>query len=712
MPRPTQAARERNLANLVRQRYYNAAEARLPRVTAWDEAYDRHDPQYIDKTKVTSPPYVKFPYLHRVTEQQTTLLMEATDASASWLEAQPVTQGFEDHAQAVTSWLDHQYNYKSPTLNANNRYAIKSWARMGLTYGNSYIYAQWDAQAGRIKKTCVDPYDVYLDARFGRWTIVRRMMTLAQLGRLAESLSSPTSTTQTDTETGERVTVELPPRDGGMALKAFRRVERDTKKGNSHGWTFDKTYYGNSLARRFKTRVDGDDEQNVGDDRRTRVEDDPANAMIVILEYYESGEEGIVARVIPNFGDSDSLVLQSETNPYGVVPIVPFLPHPVDNEFYGRGNGEIVGKLADAIDYNFRASLRIIGAAAWPALLYNRNSSLRKKRLSSLYGAQLEVSNVQTDVAYLQMPQVGQVHQLGQQVAQQAADFATGESDIRRGDVGAARNATAAAVAEAAGNITDRNIFSQWKDANEQLGLVCLAIARVHSDQTQLIPALGRQDGLFHELRPEFLRDAQWAVRFGGNPRGTNSTQQITTLLNLAQSLGPLGVLDMVELSREILRLAGHSNPDKFLSQKRAVPALSPGEELERLLNYGQHPVVSPEENLQQHFQEHALQLDTLGAQLGEEHPHYKILLAHFATTQQLLAQQQMQQLMAAGGGGSTATGGTGAGEAMVFNGATQQSQVARQNSNAAAAGQAPGPNGVVPNRPVGSVVTGGSVPR
>ena len=708
MARLAQSAKDRDLANLIRARYVSAAEARIPRVKAWDESYDRHDPNYIDETKIKKGvAKVKFPYCYRVTEQQTTLLMEATDAAARWVETQPTTPGFEDHAEGVSNWLDFQYRYKGADYFANNRTQHKRWAYMGGAYGNSYLYAQWDDRKGNVEWRNIDTYDVFLEPRNSKWIIVRRVVSLAELGRLAESISAPGEIERTDPETGETEVVAVPPRDGGRALKGFRRIKRDVEDGRrDSGWLLHRDSYGTSQDRRFKHRVSGDGERH-SDDSMADTQLDPFNAMIVLLEYYECSDDGLIVRMVPNF-DGDSVIMQAEQNPYECVPIVPFVPHPVDNEVYGRGTGEIVGKLADAMDYNLRASLSMIGAAGWPALLIRRSSQLRKKRIASLYGAILDTQDPQNDAAYLQMQLPGSIHQLGQQVAQQAADFGTGESDVRRGNVGSARSATAAAIAETSGNTTDRNIFSQWRDSNEQLAKVCLAIAKVHAKRSQIIPILGRHDGSFMEITSDAF-EAQWAVTFGGNPRGTNATQQITTHLNIAQALAPLGTVNAAEVTREVYRLAGHSNPDRFVSLQSKVPVIPPDEEFRRLAEFGQRPVLAPDENVAEHEQAHREQLFGLAQTAGPGDPIYNALYAHWTATMQVL--QQQQAAVAAPGGGSSGFDPSQVGQQgqpLTFQGATADIDGARNGSNVAAAGQAPGPTGAVPGRSVGGIVSSG----
>ena len=708
MPRRSQKKRDAALADLVTARYRASAEQRIPRVEAWDKSYDNHDPAYIDKTKVKSAPYVKFPYLHRVTLQQAALLMEANDANGRWNHALPTTSGTRESAEAVTEFLEVQYRQKSPDFFLNNRAVTKRVARMGLKYGNSYYLAQWERrrQWWGVRWTSLNPRDVYLDASHGRFYIVRRVVTLGQLNDLALGISSPLI--GQDPETGEDV--EVPPRDGGRALKAVKRVEKEIKAGNSPTYIYDATWDGHGNSTQYtRNRVQGDGMELT--DTYVSDADDPFNAPICVLEYYETHGEGLIAKIIPGFDHGENLVFQAEQNPYGVCPIVPFVPHPVDNEYYGLGNGEVVGGLAGVMDWALRGELAMIGATAWAPLLYKSSAHLRKQYLKSIYGLAIEVKN-QDDIGWMQPPSSTGIHTMAQNVAQQAADFGTGESDVRRGDVGSSRSATASAIAETAGNVTDRDIYSQWRDTQEQLGHVCLAIAKVHIARTELIPILGRNTERFYKLKPEFL-EGQWEVQFGGNPLGANTTQQISATLNILQAGAQSGELDMRELLREVILLTGKRDPDRFLARKDPPPPMSPQDEQTALMRFGQMPVISPQDNHLEHWQMHGQLL----RQMPQTDPRFGALALHAQMHMQLLQQQMAPQGPGGqgGGGGPQALqpGQVGAaGQPATMQPGTIDVNAARNTSNGAAAGQAPGPTGSVPNRMLGGVVKGAQAPR
>jgi hypothetical protein len=706
MPRRSQDAA---LADLVTARYRAAAEQRIPRVDAWDRSYDNHDPAYINKTKVKSPPYVKFPYLHRVTTQQTALLMEANDANGRWLHALPTTQGTREGAEAVTEFLEVQYRQKAADFHLNNRTALKRAATMGLKYGNSFVLCQWERHPAwwGVRLVALDPYDVYLDASHGRFYIVRRVVTLAQLRDLAQGISAPLYEDGQDPDTGEPVQIELPPRDGGRALGAVRKVEREIRAGNAPTYVYDALSDAHGNSRRYtRNRVQGDGIELV--DTYVAAADDPFNAPICVLEYYEAHGEGLIAKVIPAFDGGESLVFQSEQNPYGACPIAPFTPYPVDNEYYGLGNGEIVGPLSEVMDWALRGELAMIGATAWAPLLYKRSANLRKQYLKSIYGLAIQVGDA-SDLQWMQPPSSTGVHTLAHNVTQKAADFGTGESDVRRGDVGQSRSATASAIAETAGNTTDRNIYSQWRDTQEQIGYICLALAKVHVARTELIPILGRHTERFYKLKPEFL-EGNWEVQFGGNPLGANTTQQIAATLNILQAGAPSGELDVREVLREVIMLTGKRDPDRFLLRKDPPPPLSVEDEHTALLRFGQMPQVSPQDNHLEHWEGHGQLLQ----QMPPNDPRAAALLLHTRVHGQLL-QQQMAPQGQQGGGGPQALqpGQVGApGQPATMQPSTIGVDQVRNGSNVAAGGQAPGPTGSVPGRAIGGVVQGALAPR
>ena len=712
MSRPTQDKVDRELADLVENRYLASAMQRQPRVDEWDKAYDNVNPSFIDRQAVRRPPYVKFPYLWRVASQQRTILLDAMDANGVWVMAQGLTPENQKHGEVVTQFLENNYRAKSSDIHINNRAALKRVAWMGLLYGNSYVMAEWERRADwwGVRYHSLDPYDVYMDGTHGRFYIIRRVVTLNQLGVLASTLSAPEI--RTDNVDGKLVeTVVKESRDDNRALKAFRKVQKDIKAGQEPvGYLYDPGNFAHGNSRRHRNnRIDGVDDDRT--DGHVSAKDDPFNAPIAILEYYETDSDGMVAKVIPAFGKSgESLVLQRQKNPHGCCPIIPFTPHPIDNEYYGFGLGEIVGKLADAMDYNLRGMLSIIGAHAWAPIFVTRSSQLRRHFFRSVYGKSFEVPTMNDIPQFMQPPPTGGMHQIGQEVAKQAANFATGESDQRQGQPAkGVGTATEAAILETAGNITDREVFSQWKDTIEQVGKATLMIARVHMTRTESIPLLGRNSQHFWELNPQFM-SGQWAVTFGGNPRGAGTQQMIAQDLNIAQSFAQSGELNIRESLRSVLMLTGRRDVNRFLMRPDPPPPVSPAQEHTDLFEAGRAPEISPGENMEQHLREHATTLNEWVQTLGPQDHRVVTLHQHAQLTEQAFMAQFAAQAQGQNGGGTPSLFNPAQagqpGQPASAQGAFDGLDAQRQTSNDQAGGGAPG--GTVPGRSVGSVLGNG----
>lgn len=714
MARRTQTATDRSLADMVVARWRHADEQRSPRVTAWNESYRNHLPQWIGP-EVTRPPKVKYPYLHRVTTTQTTIVMEATDGAPRWMLAQPMTPGTDQQrrAEAVTEYLENVYRKKSADINGNNRLTCKRVASMGLRYGNADFLVQWNERWGCPQWEALDPYDVWRDADHGRFYVVKRIVTLSELGSRAESIAAPAVQYVPHPDIpGMEIPVEAPPRDGGRAMKAFKAVERAVRAGEVQTNTYTEAWSdGNALDRRHDhDRVAGDAATD-GTGYGPRPEDDPFNVLVTVLEYYETCDYGMIAKIIPGYGDDGpNLVFQAEENPYGCCPIVPFIPYRLDCEHYGLGNGEIVGKLAVALDWNLRGSLDAISVQGRPPLLHTRRSNLKKQYFENIYGMAFEVSDVQRDMAFMS-PSIGpSFHQIGEQIVRQVMDFGTGEGAHDAVKVGQARNATAAAISESYANTADRVILSEWRETMEQLAHVTIAVARVHTTEPQVVPILGRRTQSFIEILPRYL-EGSWTVTFGGTSQGAQ--QKVTGLFTVAQTYSATGELDMRETLRETLRLLGERDTDRFLTRKDEAPPMDPAREWE-MLEAGQLPEVSPRENLLQHWQVHnAVHLPQAMQTWGPQDPRTQKLQWHIAAT--TMAWQAQMAQMGQGGSGSSSSSPApmpmqgGQGQPMspqmpAFMGLNQQ----RQQSNEKANGQAPGPMGGVPNRIVGAVSTGG----
>lgn len=695
------AQTERNLADIVLESWNTADRQRAPRVAAWDKAYRSHDPAFVDRDKIKRPPYIKYPYLHRVTTTQTTILMDAVESAPRVLMAQPMAPGpFQrERAEMATEFVEVQFRQKSPDLHANNFRAMRKVAQMGLKYGQAYFQPEWieTRRWWGVRLHALSPYDVWEDARSGRYRFVRRVVSLAQLREIALGISQPLNG-----ETGEL-------RDGGRALDCLRIITKAIEAGNRPYAYVTNENSPYDTDRRFDTgRVAGASTNGQFDDpdETVRPEEDPYNQTICIVERHETCEDGAIVRIIPDPSNREApLVLQAEQNPYGVCQIIPFIPYFVDNEYYGVGNDEIAGLLAEALSYNLRGSLAAIGAQAWPPVLKTRRANLRDSHIATLYGRIIDVDQP-SDLTYMQ-PSIGaSFHQIGMAIAQQAADVGTGEGDIRRGDVGQARNATSAAIAETFANLTDKNVFQQWSDSLAQVGHAMLEMGSIHLTVSKAIPILGRDTAAFIDVKPEML-EGPWHVIFGGNPRGASGQQQIALWGQTVTMFGQVpGILDTRECAREVLRLSGQRDVQRFLAQKDELPSFPPEMEEEALLRFNRPPELSTRDDHPAHAERHQQTLVEWQNTLGPAHPKVQKLGIHLMQT--------MQYAMAAAGGRN---GGAMAapmqpqqagqpGQPAAFTPRTAQMNEDRQMSNRTATGRSPGP--AAPGRSPGQIATGG----
>lgn len=700
MARRVQTKADERLASLVASRYIAAADARSARESAWNDARKRVDPQYVDKSKVKRGPYVKAGYVFRNVQTKTAHLLAASEANGRWVVARSSTPEHGPVGEVVTQALERQFRRNSADLFSNNERVLEMYARSGILYGRSDAHICWYDNGVdwgcRLKH--LDPFDVFPDWKHNRWIIIRRWVTLAELYDIASEVSAPSGeVVATDPMTGDPI-IDEEPADGGRALKAVKQIEKELRSGK-RGPNIDREYYAETANQRQHTlgRVDDFDD---GYEQYERVEDDPFNQRLMLLEYFETRSDGIQARVIPGFGkDAMDLVLQSEPLPYGICPIVPFIPVPIDNEVWGYGESEIVGHLSEVMDANLRAFMRVIQRKADEPLLVRRGLKLRREVLQDPSGRAIEVDDPGADMGYLASSSDGSLHNLGAMVSRQWADMITGESEARRGQVGGADSATEAAIAEQGGQSNDTLLFRNWRRSIEQIGRVMLAIMKRRLTRETAIPVLGKNSERFLSLRPEYLK-GDFEIVFGGSTRGVNPRQEVAELQAFAAAFGPAGVVDLNAVARKILYKIGESDPDALLVQKSAKPSMSPDMENGAILDFNMDIEVSPADNHQQHVQKHAMAFQRVGS-VDPMHPRLGALQQHLQF--HLMAMQQMAGQMQAVPGPAS-----GPGEPMVNTSSTENMRDERQRPNQDAGGQSPG--GVVPGRQVGQVVSGGMV--
>jgi len=702
MPRLSRKETDENAARLVTNRFVAAADARTSREKAWNDARKRFDPQYVDKSRVKRGPPLKGAYVFRNVQTKVGNLLSMSEANGRWVVARSTTPDHGAIGETVTMALERQFRRSSADLFWNNGFVMERFARTGILYGNAYVYCSWvehDEDWG-VRLVHLDPFDVFPDWRDNRWIIVRRWITLAELYDLAHELSAPSGEiVGEDPETGEPI-MDSEPVDGGRALKAAKMIEKELRSGKRSS-NIDREFYAENANQRQHTigRVADVDE---GSDPYESPADDPFNARLMLLEYFETRRDGAHIRVVPGFGmtERNDLVIQKEKSPYGICPVVPFIPNPVDNEVWGYGESEIVGSLAEAMDTNLRAFQRIIGKSADTPLLVRRGLRLRQETLRSPSGRSIEVDNINEDMGYMPISFDPSLHHLASQVAKQWADNATGESEARRGQATGADSATEAAIAEQGGQTNDRLIYRNWRRSVEQIARVMLSTMKHRLHWDTAIPILGRDAEAFLRLRPEHLR-GDFEVVFGGSTRGVNPRQEVAELLNVWGQFSATGTMDPNETLRTILVKIGVSNPDALMVQKRLKPMMSPVAENAAVFDLGMEIAVHPQDDHFDHAQKHYEALQRVAA----ENPfdaNIPVMERHIQF--HLVAQQQASGTASSAGG--TPSNTTGPGEAMVATDSLANMQAERQRPNIDAGGASPG--GIAPNRQVGQMVGSG----
>lgn len=705
MARQSQA--ERQHARNVTGYYLDAASARAPREAAWEKSYKRTDPSYVDRSKVKGPFPIKVPYGYRVLEQQAGALMEASLANGRWVTARSTTPEHGNVGRVVTQALENQFRIKTSGLNTNNEEQLDACARMALTYDTACVLVEWRRTSSwwGCRLTALDPYDVFFDWKGQRFILVRRVVTLGELGDMCRAQSEDEIELRIDPATGEEFEINHGPRDGGRALKAFRKIEKAIKSGEKTGFLYSDSYASDHGRTRQTTlgRVEGSDD---GQDDRVNIADDPYNARLVVVEYHETRADGIVSWTVPSFdGAEESLVIRLEDAPYKCCQIIPFTPRPRDKEAYGFGIGEVIGHSAEAMDVFYRAALRLLLRTADPATLYRKGLRLRQEYLRSQSGIAIPVDNTTSDIKYMEPPGTTGFHQLGFTFARDMADMGTGESDQRRGRVGGASSATEAAIAEVSGNATDRRILARWKRFIEQIGYVMLNVMKVHVTREELIPTLGRDSEEFLKLKPEYLEGA-FEVTFGGNTTGSNPAARQAGYRNIASTYGPSGVVDIAELARADIREMGEPDPDRFLLQKSPVRSVSPKHEHAALFRFGEQIEVSPNDDHARHLAAHSEEMKRRAA-VG--HPRLVDLGRHIQVHYEQFVMQQAAQPQAAGPSGPQPFDPSQAGQPgqpATYTDRTAAVNDQRQQSNNGSPGAPPGPS-VVPGRTTGQVVNG-----
>jgi hypothetical protein len=706
--RPAQKKADQNLARMVVGRYHSAAWARKAREKVWWDARKRYDPSRVDKTKVKSEPFIKTPYVFRVTNNGVSEYIAAARSNGQFAVARSTTPEHGATGEIVTNVLQRQFMWQGPDVHKSNPRNLKLFAQSGELYGNGFAHVSWFDHPTdwgcRVRN--IDPMDVFPDWKEYRWVTIRRRVTVAELGDIARVLSGPKNTVLgIDEETGEPI-LDTEPRDGGRALRAFKRVEREAKKGHRnyhdnfsgiHDEPLDKPIDLGRVDDNYET----EDEGSVEDVSLVRVE---------VLEYHETRADGIVAKVIPGFGDGgEDLVFEKGVNAYGVCTIVPFTPNPIDNEIWGYGVSEIVGANEEVMSHGTRAGVRLINKTVDAPLLYRRNLRLRPSFLARPAGQAQEVDDITTALGYMPTGVDNGAYPFLVQWMRDNADLGTGSSESQRGQASGAKSATGDAIAEKGGQTNTSLKMDEWARSLAQVARVMLEMLKVHITTEKAIPLAGRNADRLVALKPEYLKGT-FEVTFGGSLTGMNRQEEITGIVNYLQTLAPTGIANVPYLARELARKLGAADPDQWVVAGANEPKVSANSENSMVFEFGMEPEVHPEDDDIQHMVSHQKFAQRIAAE-NPSHPGIAIMAEHFAGHQTALAAKQQQMAMAGGiGGGSpqaltapNAAGQMQGGE----NGQSANVDAMRQQPNIAAAGQAPG-GATVPNRPVGGLALGG----
>ena len=703
MARPAQKKADRRLASMVVARYNSAAWARRPREDEWWKARKRYDPSKVNKDEIKRAPFVKVPYVYRVTNSGTARYLQASKANGNWAVARNTTPEHGATGEIITNLLQRDFTRQGSDVYRSNTRAMRMFSHGGELYGNAMMHIRWfdHATDWGCKFTNIDMMDVFADWKEYRWVVLRRVITVAELGDIAEDLSGPSDEVIGVDELGEPI-LDPEPRDGGRALSAFKKVVKMVREGKRNHQDQSSGIHDEPLDKQVDMgRVD----DNYGSDEES--DDDPSMVRIEVLEYYETREDGIIAKVIPGFQDGEDLVLESGVNIYGVCPIVPFTPSPIDNEFYGYGVSEEVGGIAEAMDYNFRAALRLIAKSTDLPILHRRQLRVRRDWLAQPSGSELAVTDIHNDVGYMPSGVDAGAYPFALQLGRDIADLATGSSDAQRGQASGAKTATGDAIAEKGGDTNTSLKMDEWARSNAQIARVCVAMYKVHITTEKAIPLVGKNAEKLVAIKPEYL-EGDFEVSFGGSTLGLNQAEEVTGIINFLQTLAPTGIANVPYLARELARKLGAGDPDSWVVAGANQPKVSPRNENYMVFKSGMEISVHPEDDDMAHMRAHQKEAEVVAGE-NPAHPGLRLMQDHYNDHQQAFMQKQQAMMMQGQAGGGSPMGmQNGAGQMQGgLNGQSANVEQMRQQPNQQAAGMAPG-GATVPNRPIGSIATGG----
>lgn len=695
----------------IHNHFLDAQVARADREKEWDTTYRRSHPSYVDPR--IPQPRITLGKIYRDIRTKLSWLVRLAKSNGKWMQIDGVSEEFE-----VGDEVDHVVNASFDNNDIGNEDALFRGARKGIKYGDQF----WLEKAFFNKSKFVDSKtvnlnldDVFPDFFSGRWYLIRRHITVNTLGSMAQELSAPV----VDKDGNPVLDAKGKPTfaDGGVALRAFEKVKQVIKDGkfpDRYGWHFLHATKSTDRAERYGRSGSNEDPATAA------PIDDPANAVLTLLEYHETGGDYLVAKVLPDFakngvsgaagaGGEDLWLQKPQPSPYDQCQVVWWSPNFEDDEAWGYGLAEIWGKSADVADWATRAGLKLLARLADPPLRHNKNERLDVETLRNPSGKNIPLEFPE-HFGYVEGPSRADAGLLMTNFLKQQGDEALGENETRRGGTGGADTATEVAAAEQGAHSDDVIVASTFFMALQRLANLKIAIYRKHARAEMLIPIVGKGTPKLLRLMPEHLDDKiKFLVRASGAPWGQNSSTRVQTYSAVAQNFADIA--DRRELGMRMLRESGIPNPEAVFPGP--PESVDPETEHEMILN-GQQVVVSPEDDHFQHAVKHAPFVQQI-QQFAQVEPS-EIALATLAAAQNHLnetmiaiqIQQQQQALGPQGGNGSNGISPvqTGPGQPQVLTDRTAGANRDRQSSNDAALGNAPGPVGA-PGRPLGGLARG-----
>ena len=560
--------KEANFAATFHNNFLDSAESRGDREVAWSENERRANPNYIDPR--IPEPRIKSGKLFRDIKTKHSWLIRNAKANGRWVRSTASGAIDPEAGSIVSDFLEHSFlNFK-----LKNEKSLFNGAKKAIKFGDQYWCEQFNEVHQDSQTINLRLDDVFPDYYGDKWIIIRRHITVQQLGEMAILLSRPLENEDGSPQLDGKGRQKFS--DGGVARRAFKAVEAVAKSGHfpdRYGWHW--THASKTEDRRSQYVMPAQSE----DPQRARAEDDPGLKMVTLLEWHETEHPYAIAKIIPDFSvreggkfrrrssldGAEDLFFQKPTpSQYKACQIVHFSPNAIDDEVFGYGAGEIEGKRVEAADWLLRAGIKLSVRLASPPVIGDDDIRLPRSTLQSPAGKFIPLPSgsrfeymepaARTDFALTSMG-----------VLRQLSDEAQGESEQRKGSTGASNTtATASAIAEQGSQSDDLVTATLFFMAIDEIARLKLAILRKHIKKPTLFAQLGTDAPKMLELLPAHLDESiHHLITVGGSLWGTNPTQRVQGLAQMAQTF-PL-VVDQEEAAEQFARELGYPNPNRFI---------------------------------------------------------------------------------------------------------------------------------------------------